>query len=174
MTKITIGMTKTTMRDVQEFLIAAKELIQKTGWCQGQYALKDGKTHYDFSSGQLADSYCLVGAISRVAADFMREDNVTEHEHRTTYYKLSHAATHLVVELQNFTGCPADWNDQDEEARRTQEFMNGLKAKSVPRDKAKPMLAQFKQELKKQNIPPIITKEKVIAAIDYAIGALDC
>lgn len=158
------------MKTVKDVLVEAKKLIEATGWCQGQYAMKNGKTHYDFIHSGIADSYCLVGACDKVAFDFWAQEEKPTYENQKIYNKLSWDATHLVVSLQEFDGCPADWNDQDEESRRIQEFMNELRAKAVPRDKAKPMIAQFKQELKKQNIPPIITKEKVLAAIDLAIS----
>lgn len=163
------------MSTIRDVLICTKQLIEKTGWCQGQYALRGGKNFYEFlSSGELADSYCLVGAVDKVTSDMWKAQGDLSYKAQVPFNKLAWDATHWVVELQKFEGCPADWNDQDENAQRIQEFTEHLRAQKVPRDKAKGELNKFKQELRAKNIPPVMTKEKVLAAIDYAIAALDC
>jgi hypothetical protein len=161
---------KIKVKTVKDTLVAARELIQNTGWCQGQYSLKNGKTYYNFIHGDLADSYCLVGALSKITHDFWMQEPIQSHETQIPYNRLAWAASHWVVELQSFKGCPADWNDQDDNVRLLNEFTQQLREKQVPRDKAKGELNKFKQELKAKNLPPFMTKEKVLAAIDKAIA----
>lgn len=161
------------MKTLKDTLVAGRELIQNTGWCQGQYAQKDGKPHHNFIHGDLADSYCLVGAFEKATFDFWKQEPVQTPETRIPYSKLAYEATHLIIDLQGFKGCPADWNDQDENVRLLNEFTQQLKDKQIPRDKAKGELNKFKQELKAKNLPPFMTKEKVLAAIDKAIATLE-
>lgn len=79
------------MITIKDMLLAAGELIQATGWCQGRYALKNGKTFYDFcSSGQLVDSYCLVGALAKVAHDFWMQEEIHNAESQIPYNVMSH------------------------------------------------------------------------------------
>lgn len=163
------------METLYDVLVATKNLIETTGWCQGHYSMKNGKPYYDFlSSNEPADSYCLVGAVDKITSNMWKSHGVLTSAAQIPYNRLAWAATHLVVELQKFDGCPADWNDQDENVQRLHVFTDELRAKNTPRDKAKGELNKFKQELKALNLPPIMTKEKVLAAIDCAISSLEC
>ena len=161
------------MKSVRDVLQGAKELIERTGWNQGTYAMKNGKTLYNFTSGE-ADSYCLVGAIEKTARDLYRECRVMVHEGglASDYFtRLAHRASHLVIDLEGFMGCPADWNDQNEEQDQLNAFVAELKQKQVPRDQAKKEINEFKQALKKRNMPPTMTKERVLMALQRAIDA---
>ncbi len=158
------------MKTLQELLIAARDLIETTGWNQGQYALKGGKTFYAYlSSGELADSYCLAGAFSKVAHDFWVADGVLTSEAQKPYNALAHKAGQMIVAMHQFDGCLADWNDQNPESDEMWAFIETLKAKNTPRDVAKVELNKFKQELKQRKIEPVVTKEKVLLALTMAI-----
>lgn len=155
-----------TLRDV---FIGAKDLISNTGWCQGAYALKDGKTFYNYLSSELADGYCLSGAFNKVCQDFWKSNGVLTAEAQVPYNTLAYSAGQFIVKMAGFNGGIADFNDQDEEARQFNEFVNQLRQRCVPREQAKIEINKFKQELKSRHIEPILSKEKVLALLNRAI-----
>jgi hypothetical protein len=161
------------MKSVKDVLIAAKELIEKTGWCRTHYAIKNGKPLYEWTKEELADAYDLDGAMYKVTYGFMRQDERQQGNQLVEEYsKLAHTALYLVVELDGWTGIYAEWSDRDPAQDQLNVFIADLKSKKTPRDKAKVEINKFKTELQKKKIEPLVSKEIVLKAIGKAIDFL--
>jgi hypothetical protein len=158
----------------KDILIGARSLLEVLGWNQGQYAIKDSKTFFDFlSSGKSADSYCLLGALEKATHDLIQKITPTSWEAQHSMYLLRDKAEDIILAIEGFNGNLAEWNDQDEEKMLLDTFIAGLKEKKMPRDKAAVEISNFKKELKARNIKPIMTKERVLSVLNKAIGLLE-
>lgn len=179
-------------------LVEARSLFYKYDWCQNQYALKEGKTLYNYLH-EPADAYSIDGAIN-YAAHFIwalqygsydgmlkvhyeklavknRNDASTcfcpgDYNAHLFSIRCAHNLCNLITKHIKWNDCLADWNDQDKEKELLEMFVNGLKKKQTPRDKAKAEINKFKQELKAMNIAPMITKAKVTLVLDEIIKSL--
>lgn len=162
------------MSIIQDILTGARDLIVATDWCQGQYAMKNGKTFYDYTkSDELADAYSVDGALTKIASNMCKAANAVNDVDRNKYWAAAYYAGKAILKTQGWNGILADWNDQNPAVNMLDDFTAELKAKNLPRDKAKVEINTFKQKLKTLNIQPILTKGIVIEAITNAIDVND-